>query len=90
MYTNVGKLSYTRSQILGRGGFGTVFHGFIEGQPIAVKRIELLPSTNQENTNDFHEFELQMALEHDNVLAILTWEQDEDFRYNRFVRFVVI
>lgn len=71
------QISYDRNEILGTGGFGTVFLGSYNGKQVAVKRIEL-----QRLDPKDREVTLQKQLNHENVMAILAVEHDVDFRYN--------
>lgn len=64
----------SKENVLGEGGYGHVFRGSYEGQDVAIKRII-------ESRAEIREFKAQMKLEHDNVLKILTVEQDDNFRY---------
>ncbi|XP_046460725.1 uncharacterized protein LOC124207369 isoform X2 [Daphnia pulex] len=68
-------ISYDRREILGTGGFGTVFLGSYDGKQVAVKRIEL-----QRLDPKDREVTLQKQLNHENVMAILAVEHDVDFR----------
>lgn len=70
-----GKIECSK-HILGRGGYGTVYRGRYEGCDVAVKRIQLDSFENEDR-----EIKLQNGLDHDNVLKILTVEDNEDFRY---------
>lgn len=68
------KIQYNRKDVLGEGN-SIVYHGTYEDKEVAVKRIVLRPSLNEER-----EFKAQLKLNHQNVLKIITVEQDADFR----------
>lgn len=70
-----GKIDCTKS-ILGKGGFGTVYRGRYEDCDVAVKRIQL-----DSFEGDDREIRIQNGLDHENVLKILTVEDNDDFRY---------
>jgi hypothetical protein len=69
------EISFDRNEILGRGGFGSVFKGLWSDQPVAVKRIELTLHTSDEQ----EEKRLQ-NLDHENVIEIFHTERDADFK----------
>ena len=69
-----GKIKYDRNDVLGEGN-STVYRGTYKSKDVAVKRIVLQPSTSADR-----EFTTQTKLDHQNVLKILTVEQDPDFR----------
>jgi serine/threonine protein kinase len=66
------EISFDRSEVLGRGGYGKVFKGFWRGRPVAVKRIVL--------TSDEQEEKSLQRLDHDNVIKLYHAERDENFR----------
>jgi|688.fasta_scaffold2142725_1 hypothetical protein len=70
-------LKYSRDHVLGQGGFGSVHLGRFRGNKVAIKKIQLHTTSNDER-----EIRLQGKLKHRNVLPILTATEDEDFRYN--------
>ena len=69
-------ISYSRENVLGSGGFSTVHLGRFYGNKVAVKKIQIHMSTNEER-----EIHLHAQLNHKNVLSIITATEDEDFRY---------
>ena len=72
-----GKINFDEKQPLGSGYFSTVFHGIYESEPVAVKKFNV-GSVNI-TLNRKISFE-PSTLDHENVLKILTVEQDGDFR----------
>lgn len=54
------EISFDRSEVLGKGGYGTVYRGLWGVQPVAVKRIELKSDEQEEKS-------LQ-RLDHENVM----------------------
>lgn len=68
------KIQYERKDVLGEGN-SIVYRGTYEDNKVAVKRIVLRPSLNEDR-----EFKAQLKLNHQNILKILTVEQDADFR----------
>ena len=69
-------IEYSKQNLLGKGTFGAVYLGVYNGEKVAVKKILLNRSENEER-----EVDLQKILNHKNVLKILKVEEDEDFRY---------
>jgi hypothetical protein len=68
------KIQYEKKDVLGEGN-SIVYRGTYEDNEVAVKRIVLRPSQNEDR-----EFKAQLKLNHQNILKILTVEQDADFR----------
>ncbi|XP_057372393.1 serine/threonine-protein kinase/endoribonuclease IRE2-like [Daphnia carinata] len=66
-------LTFIRSQILGKGRYGTVFAGKYYGKDVAVKRIEL----ERINLREQDLFQLH----HENVVKLYHWQNNEDFRF---------
>lgn len=76
---NVGKLSYCRESIIGRGAFGTVFEGLFEGtKAVAVKRIQK-SCTSDDELFVAGEIDLMQQADHPNILRILCYEKNDDF-----------
>ncbi|KAI9561484.1 hypothetical protein GHT06_012442 [Daphnia sinensis] len=71
-----GNIEVNKGDVLGKGGFGIVYRGTYNGETIAVKKI-MLENVDKHN----REVTLQIQLDHENVLKILTVEQSDDFRY---------
>ena len=61
-------------QLIGKGGYATVFHGTFKGAPVAVNRIE-----NHRRCNDKEEKALEV-LNHPNIVKLHKIEDNEDFR----------
>ena len=68
-----GQITIIRNEELGKGSYGKVFVGIYNGDRVAVKRIE-------HHLVDNREVEVQIQLRHENVVNILTVEEDLDFR----------
>jgi serine/threonine protein kinase len=66
-----------RDNELGVGGFGQVCKGQFQGKSVAVKRIELI---RLQRVNGDRELEIMKTLNHPNILKLLHWEDDNDFR----------
>lgn len=50
-YSEVLKMTNNFEQVLGKGGFGTVYHGYIEGTEVAVK---MLSPSSVQGYKEFH------------------------------------
>ncbi|KAI9561449.1 hypothetical protein GHT06_012406 [Daphnia sinensis] len=75
-YKVIGGIIYFTNDLLGEGSYGNVYRGIFNGESVAVKKILLKRSVKEER-----EVELQIKLNHKNVLAILNVAEDDDFRY---------
>ena len=71
---NIGKLSFNRKDVLGKGSFATVFKGkFENATDVAIKRIVKLSACQFEK-------DVMPTLEnHPNILHFYCVEQDNDF-----------
>ena len=79
---SVGKLSYSRENIIGQGAFGTVFEGFLEDtKPVAVKRIQK-SCTSSDEPFVTREIDIMLTAAHPNILRILCFEMNDDFMYD--------
>ena len=78
-----GKIKYDRNDVLGVAN-AIVYRGTYKSKKIAVKRIQLPPSSIADPTED-REIAIQIKLDHRNVLKILRVEHDEDFRYKQYM-----
>ena len=56
-----------------------VYRGTFDGKTVAVKRI--LKSNKSSSTEVDREIEAQIDLNHENVVKMITAEEDVDFRY---------
>ena len=64
---------YDRKRVLGRGHYGTVFLGTLDGMEVAVKRIQILDCKPQEENT-------MGIFDHENVLKLIRVKEDEDFK----------
>ncbi len=82
------KISYDRSQKLGSGSYGNVFLGKLstnEGNnevQVAVKRIDLerIDLSTTTKGDDIELTNMSKLGMHPNVVTLLSWEDDENFR----------
>jgi serine/threonine protein kinase len=65
----VGKVQYCK--IINKEGFGIIFEGTFNGLPVAVKRIQSIFTKNENLKN----------LNHLNVIQLIHFEEDADFKY---------
>lgn len=68
------RIKIPTKQLIGRGGFASVYHGTFRGIPVAVKRIE-----HERRCDDKEERALKM-LNHTNIVKLHAFEDSEDFR----------
>jgi hypothetical protein len=61
--------------ILGQGGYGIVYEDIWDGRKVAVKRIEIFRTTNNEREED-----AMHKLDHRNVVKLFHVEKDKDFK----------
>ena len=61
----------------------TVYRGTFDGQSVAVKQIWKKPKVerSRESSSTDREIEAQIHLKHENVVKMITAEEDVDFRY---------
>ena len=67
---NVQRICIRREDVLGRGGFSTVYRGTLDGDAAAIKRINL----------EDQSFGDEVSLSHPNVLRLLYSESDDNFK----------
>lgn len=74
------KLGYYKQKLLGKGFYGIVYLGQLNGQKMAVKRVQ--KTSDQQNSKILQEIEALKRVgerEHPNILRFVCIEQDEDF-----------
>ncbi|KAK4011151.1 hypothetical protein OUZ56_020266 [Daphnia magna] len=54
---NVHGIQFDRSHLFGEDGYTSVLHGTLNGQRVAIKRIEVTRGTNQTTDNKYYAFE---------------------------------
>lgn len=69
-------MQYDKKELLGKGGYGSVFLGTFEGKRVAVKRIELIG----EDVLDDNELKALQQLDHPHVIKLLHFESDDNFK----------
>ncbi|KZR95779.1 Uncharacterized protein APZ42_010254 [Daphnia magna] len=74
---NINGIQFDRQDFFGKGGSDSVQSGTFNGQRVAIKRIELTKGTDQSSGN---EFETLQQLEHPNVVRLLQFGNDNNFR----------
>ncbi|XP_004298555.1 PREDICTED: putative leucine-rich repeat receptor-like protein kinase At2g19210 [Fragaria vesca subsp. vesca] len=75
-YSEILKITNNRQRVLGKGGFGTVYHGYIDDKTqVAVK---LLSQTSSQGLQQFHaEVHLLMRVHHTNLTSLVGYCDDE-------------
>ncbi len=66
-------LQFDRNALLGKGGHSNVFRGTFNGRKVAVKRVDLLKISGDNE-------EILQKLDHENVVKLLHVERDKDFK----------
>ncbi|XP_054782470.1 LOW QUALITY PROTEIN: LRR receptor-like serine/threonine-protein kinase IOS1 [Prosopis cineraria] len=74
-YSDVIKMTYNFSTILGKGGFGTVYLGYIDETPVAVKMLS--PSSVQGYQQFQAEVKLLMRVHHRNLTSLVGYCNEE-------------
>ncbi|KAJ0006961.1 hypothetical protein Pint_29508 [Pistacia integerrima] len=70
-YSDVIKITKNFATVLGRGGFGTVYHGCIDNIEVAVK---MLSPSSAQGYKEFHaKVELLMRVHHRNLTALISY-----------------
>ena len=73
-----GEIKFERENVLGASN-SPVYRGTFDGKTVAVKRI--LKSNESSLTEVDREIAAQIRLNHQNVVKMITAEEDDDFRY---------
>ncbi|KAL5824495.1 hypothetical protein ACOSQ3_020558 [Xanthoceras sorbifolium] len=73
-YSDVVRITDNFERIIGRGGFGTVYHGNLDGSQVAVKMLS--PSSIQGNKEFQAEVELLMRVHHKNLTSLVGYCDD--------------
>ena len=74
---------FTIGELIGTGGFGTVHHGTFRSSKVAIKKVQIL-RLDQRGPREYKSMKL---LNHPNVLKLLHWQDDADFRFYTFHSF---
>ena len=69
---------FTEGKLIGRGGFAPVYHGTYQNCDVAIKKIQI---DNLNPKKAPREYESMKRLDHPNVLKLLHWQDDADFRF---------
>ena len=78
-----GEIKCNRTSIVKKGAFGIVFRGVYNNKNVRVKRIAVDRVQQQR-----HNVDLQVELNHKNVVKLLTVEGDDDFWYYAIICFL--
>ena len=75
------QLSWDRNKLLGKGAYAHVYAGKLNGQDVAVKRLQIEDAVPMDDSliSD-REVEAMIELDHPNVLKLLYVKQDEYFK----------
>ena len=75
------QLSWDRNKLLGKGAYAYVYAGKLNGQDVAVKRLQIEDAAPMDDfvVSD-REVEAMIELDHPNVLKLLFVKQDENFK----------
>ncbi|XP_046654296.1 serine/threonine-protein kinase/endoribonuclease IRE1-like isoform X2 [Daphnia pulicaria] len=68
------EIEFNSQVLLGRGGFGSVFPGTFQGRKVAIKRVELVNATDNEE-------EALKQLDHPNIVKLFHVDCNKDFKY---------
>ncbi|KAL2332305.1 hypothetical protein Fmac_019886 [Flemingia macrophylla] len=75
-YSNVLKITNNFNTIIGKGGFGTVYLGYIDDTPVAVKMLS--PSSVRGYQQFQAEVKLLVRVHHKNLTSLIGYCNDED------------
>ena len=70
------KIQFDREVRLGEGGHGSVFLGTFQGNKVAVKRVELFHTANE------NEETIMQKLNHPNIVKLFHFYTDDNFKYH--------
>ncbi len=68
------EIQFDREVQLGQGGYGAVFLGTFRGNKVAVKRVELFHTANENEEKNMQQ------LNHPNVVKLLHFYTDDNFK----------
>lgn len=67
------EIQFDREVLLGKGGYGAVFLGTFQGRKVAVKRVELIRASANEEEN-------LKQIHHPNIVKLFHVECTDDFK----------
>ena len=68
------EIKFDREIRLGEGGYGAVFPGTFQGNKVAVKRVQLIDATNENEEN------ILQKLNHPNIVKLFHIDRDDNFK----------
>ncbi len=68
------KIELNNKVRLGEGGYGSVFPGTFQGRAVAVKRVQLI------DASDDNEKSILMQLDHPNIVKCFHYDTDDNFK----------
>ena len=68
------EIQFDRKVRLGQGGYGAVFPGTFQGNKVAVKRVQLIDATNENEEN------IMKQLDHPNIVKLFHFDRDDNFK----------
>jgi serine/threonine protein kinase len=77
--TENGNIFVQRHHLLGNGRFGTVYVGFLEGEKVAVKRVNVTHVEDEDSDGIDEEITLS-KIKHPNVVQLLSVEKNADYK----------
>lgn len=76
----VGNVSYTSNKIIGKGGFGVVYEGFLDENPIRKVAVKCILKVNVDLSVMKEEAQLMLkANNHANILQFICDKENSDF-----------